>query len=419
MARNSPILQSHESAGAVLAPYGPEGEGIPVLQVYSGIDREYAAIRKSAAIFDLPHRAVLSVTGEDRLSFLNRMLTQELKDLSGAKPPFSLRRSFWLNRKGRIDADLNVIVRQDDILLELDAHAAPRTIAGLSSFIVADDVQILDNSEQLHRLDLHGPSAAAVLSRLAAPAPGSPPIADLAPDTGAHYRFAGEPVFIWRNDPTGEHGFALAVNTAFAADAYARLAESADDIDHHRARQDRGFDLKARAAAATDARAVRIGWHAFNIARIEAGTPLYNIDFGPTSLPHETGPETLNDRVNFKKGCYLGQEVVARMHALGQPKQRLVAIDTDAAPGPDTAQPVTGSLVFASASADQPPIGAVTSSAISPMLGGRIIAFAMVKHAHSAPGSALHLQAGPESPLRPIRVRETLRYWPLPKGSPQ
>src|SRR5439155_2357027 len=60
------------------------------------------------------------------------------------------------------------------------------------------------------------------------------------------------------------------------------------------------------------------GWHAFNIARIEAGTPLYNIDFGPESLPAESG--VLLGRVSFTKGRYFGQEVVARMQSRGHSK---------------------------------------------------------------------------------------------------
>ena len=62
-----------------------------------------------------------------------------------------------------------------------------------------------------------------------------------------------------------------------------------------------------------------------NAARIEAGTPLYNLDFGPTSLPHESA--IVDQRVRFDKGCYLGQEVVARMQSLGHPTQRLVSLE--------------------------------------------------------------------------------------------
>lgn len=406
MAQGSPLLALHETAGAVIAPYGPEGHGIPVVQVYTGIDREYAAIRKSAAILDLPQRSILAVSGQDRLSFLNRMLTQELKDLDSNGPLFRLRRSFWLNRKGRIDADLVVIAQPDEILIEVDAHAVIRAIEGLTSFIIADDVQITDRSREWHRFDIHGPAAAGVLTRVSTLGPGSPDPGSLPQFAARIYEIAGTSALAWRLDVAGESGFSVAVRSDSAAEVYRLIAETPEMIDHDRTRPDRGFDLKERAASA-DGRAVRIGWHAFNIARIEAGTALYNLDFGPTSLPHETGDETLHDRVSFKKGCYLGQEVVARMHSLGHPRQRLVAFDL----ADTTAQPITGSFIHAGADTSQPPVGAVTSSAISPMLGGRSVCFGMVKYAHSNPGAEVWIEPAPGTSLIRATVRESLRYW--------
>src|SRR6185436_21150893 len=97
----------------------------------------------------------------------------------------------------------------------------------------------------------------------------------------------------------------------------------------------------------------RIGWHAYNIARLEAGWPIFNIDFGPDSLPHETG--VLNDRVSFKKGCYLGQEVVARMQSLGHPKQRLVGLKAVEETGADEDRvPEAGAALHAARPAEKP-----------------------------------------------------------------
>src|SRR5439155_17574914 len=131
-------------------------------------------------------------------------------------------------------------------------------------------------------------------------------------------------------------------------------------------------DGAGRSQGARTGRARRIGWHAYNIARIEAGWPIFNIDFGPDSLPHETG--VLEDRVSFKKGCYLGQEVVARMQSLGHPKQRLVGLKAKewTTSGGEEGVPEEGTRVYAQARGQeggQPPevVGAVTSSAASPM----------------------------------------------------
>src|SRR5262245_16249908 len=120
--------------------YGPSEGNVQVVATYGELELEYAAIRKHAALLDLPHRAVIEVTGPDRLDFLNRMITQELKGL----PENQVRRSFWLNRKGRIDSDLRVINLADRVLLETDILAAPRAIKGLSAFVITYDVTIRD-----------------------------------------------------------------------------------------------------------------------------------------------------------------------------------------------------------------------------------------------------------------------------------
>ncbi|MBX3358861.1 MAG: aminomethyltransferase family protein [Phycisphaeraceae bacterium] len=405
MARVSPLAIEHDSAGAVLAPYGPEGHGIAVVQVYSGVGREYAAIRKSAAVLDLPHRAVLRVSGADRLAFLNRMLTQELKGVADG----SVRRSFWLNRKGRIDADLVVILRAGEILLELDAHAVERTIQGLGGYIIADDVTIDDRSEHVHRLSLHGVGAADILA-VATPVGAAPPITALRPDHAGDYRIADAAVTIWRQDSTGDPGYELLLDTPHAAAVYSALAEPlSGPID----RPDRAFDLVERAHAGPP-RAIRAGWHAYNVARIEAGTPLYYLDFGPDSLPHEAGDGALADRVSFKKGCYLGQEIVARMQSLGHPKQKVVAFEfpdlPDPTPDAPPPQPVTGTPVTESNDPAAEPVGAVTSSTLSPMLGSRPVCFAMMKFKHTTPGASVHIHIPGHAPLR-ASVRESLRFW--------
>lgn len=361
----------------MLTPWGPTEHGIFTPQVFDHLELEYAAIRKGAGVLDLPQRALLEVEGTDRNAFLNRMLTQELKDLR----PGRVRRTFWLNRKGRIDADIRVIAREGSLLLDLDALAAAHALESLSAFIIADEVQLRDRTGERHRLAIHGPAAFRVLAAAGGDASA------LEPDGSRDVRLAGHPCIVDRDDATGEIGLELIVPVAAAPAIYAALIAGA---------------------------ARPIGWHAFNIARIENGRPIFNLDFGPDSLPHETG--VLADRVSFTKGCYLGQEVVARMQSRGHSKRRLVAllIDTPAVASEGelaVSQPETGASVFA-AESEPPgePIGAVTSSAVSPMLGSRAIAFAQVKPGHDAPGGEVRIACG--GALRGAAVQPSLRTLP-------
>lgn len=430
MARTSPIVALHREAEASFAPYGPPDEGgvtVDVVQTYGELELEYAALRKKSILIDMPQRAVVQVSGPDRLEFLNRMVTQELKGLE----PFRVRRSFWLNRKGRIDADLRIIDLPHATYLEMDVHAVKRTVAGLRSFIVMEDASILDATETLHRLSIHGPTAIDLFRGVAQPTTGAeasgPIIDDLVEGFAVCVAIAGMEVVAYREDSAGEIGLELIMPAEGAAKVFQRLLEMGHDPISHA----EGAALQ-RAKSASGGRGGRApslaervglrpaGWHAYNIARIEAGTAMYNIDFGPDSLPAESG--VISDRVSFTKGCYLGQEVVARMHSRGHPKQRLVAIKFEARIDQESGLPrlpMAGTLVSTvvsvaasagvSAEASEAPagssgapvgvtdggpvggqaVGVITSSTLAPMVSSAPVAFAQVKYASSNEGTVL------------------------------
>lgn len=379
--RVSPLRKLQQLAEASLAFYGPPEAGISVAETFGELELEYAAIRKACILLDQPHRAVLEITGPDRLDFLNRMVTQELKGLT----PLHTRSTFWLNRKGRIDADLRLIELGSRMLVDLDILACRRTIDGLNAFIITENVSIGDVSETTHRLALHGPTAAALLHEVAEPLNG-PPVLSLSPGAVSTVRIRGHEVVVDRDDSTGEVGLELTMPAEAAVDVYQTLVETGQVHD-----DSNGDD------PATRFRLRPSGWHAYNIARIEAGRPLYNIDFGPDSLPHETG--IIHDRVSFTKGCYLGQEVVARMQSRGHSKKLLMGIKcesvlTHGEEGvPLPSQPVTASRVWDAADPEGDPIGAVTSSTLSPMLGSSPICFAMIKHDKAKPGLSVLVEA--------------------------
>lgn len=424
------MLKLHQQAEALLAPWGaPGGEGalaVEIVQTFGELELEYAAVRKACGLFDAPNRSVLEVSGAERLGFLNRMLTQELKGLR----PRQLRKSFWLNRKGRIDADLRLFETGASILVDVDVTAAQRALEGLNAFIIADDVAVADVSADWCRLALHGPTGALLLDDLAEPAEGCPTVSALAtgevtrvlfpvgpapvPDQDDEHA-APEPASIWvaRDDATGDPGLELFVPAHAAYAVYRRLLESGSDpgLTIDGSRPTLGHRVRLRP----------IGWHAFNIARIEAGTPVFNIDFGPESLPAETG--LLDQRVSFTKGCYLGQEIVARMHARGHPKDVLAALRVQPPPHARDQtsglpfMPVSGAPVFrfpeagaADLRVDQAePIGRITSSTLAPMLSAAPICFAQLKWGAHEPG-ARHVVLAEGVPSEAV-VQPDLPFW--------
>jgi folate-binding protein YgfZ len=128
-----------------------------------------------------------------------------------------------------------------------------------------------------------------------------------------------------------------------------------------------------------------MGWAAFNATRIEAGHPLFGIDFDDSVLPGELGPQALARAVSFTKGCYLGQEIVARMHARGQVARQLIGIRMDG-----DQLPLAGTKIYDAAGNE---IGGITSSTLSPILSNTAICLGYVKRLHLAPGTRLTIPA--------------------------
>ena len=373
-AEMNPLLDLHRSAEAEFQDYA----GTEIVSTFGEPQAEYAAVHKAAALFDWPQRGVIELTGPDRLPFLNNLLTNQTFD-KNTKTPMPAGRSvyaFLLNNKtGRITADLFVLELGDRTLLELDARQVPEILSTLEKYRFVEKVTMADRRVDLHVLALHGPTAAECL----APAAG-----EMKADDVVSVELFGAAVVIRRDDAAGASGFNLIVPAAQARTVWMNFlagASTSTDVRIYPPPESRKPPRPA-------------GWAAFNAARIEAGRPLFGIDFDDTILPAETGQ--LSRAVSFTKGCYPGQEIVARMHARGAWAKQLVGLRMA-----DDALPLAGAIVQDAAGNT---IGGVTSSTISPVLSNVGLAIALVKKAHATVGTVLKVPA--EGTMRPAVVAE-------------
>lgn len=380
--------ENHTEREAFFLPYGAPECPSEVVETFGDLDMEYAAIRKGCVIFDLPHIGTIEITGSDRCDFLNNMLTEKVDDLKAGMS----KRAFWLNRKGRIDADIRVAQLGDRMLFSLDRHLCDATTETLKSFVFAEDVELVDVSDRMCRVGVHGPTAGRLVAMAASDTDSA--VESLSEYANMSVLIAGVDVFVDREDLTGEIGLELCMARDEVAKVYKRLLEVAEQHP----------ELKAR----------ETGWLAINAARIEAGHPMFNVDFTETNLPVESG--IIEDRVSFTKGCYLGQEVVARMHARKACNKKIVALKIEGeritTEQQEIHQPTGGSQVFEPGKEGETPIGNVTSSTISPMLGAVPVCFAMVKASCMKPGTKLIVSA--EGKLVPCTVQESLVFWAKP-----
>ncbi|MGE5610051.1 MAG: aminomethyltransferase family protein [Bacillota bacterium] len=379
----NPLHSLHERANAEFQGYAE----VPIVSTFGQPQAEYAAIRKAAALFDQPYRGVLELTGKDRLPFLNNLLTNAIYDKqakSGLAPHGGVY-AFFLNVKGRIAADMNVLELGNRTWLELDRRMIDPVRQMFQKYLFAEQVSMNSRAEVLHELFLTGPKALEVLNSVL-----ESPIAELPSLSSAEAKFRSQAIVVFRDDPCGVPGYTLIVPNDAAEAIWTHLtAEPSDQTSTKTSGngsepQDYRFKGLARP----------VGWAAFNATRIEAGRPLFGIDFDESVLPAETAQ--LSRAVSFTKGCYLGQEIVARMQARGQLARQLTGIKMEG-----DALPMAGNKIY---DADQNEIGGITSSTLSPILSNLAICLGYVKKPFLTPGTRVHVPA--EGALRIGTVTE-------------
>jgi len=364
----NPLKKLHEQAEAEFQPYGD----MEIVSTFGEPQAEYAAVRKGCAMMDMPQGGILQATGPDRIDFLNRLLTNQLVGRD-TKTPLAAGAgvySFLLNNKGRIVADMNILERGDRTLLETDARNIANIRDIFEKHLFSEKVQFTSLTETNHQIAFHGPGSIEILQNLFGMAP------QLELLGSAAVKFDETEAVIWHDDPCGVPGYKILIPSESAARLWMAI-------------------LSAFQSADPGKRQVRpIGWAVFNTARIEAGRPLFGIDFDETVLPAETGQ--LNRAVSFTKGCYLGQEIVARMHARGQLARQIVGIRMR-----EDALPIAGAPICDD---KQNQIGGITSSTISPILSNASICLGLVKSAFSPVGTQIQIAA--EGAFRAATVAE-------------
>jgi folate-binding protein YgfZ len=364
---SNPLRQMQDQGGAEFVGFGPAAPGpaaVEMVQSFGEYEAEYAAIRKGVGLMHLPQRGLLRLTGEDCKDFLHRLTTQDIHGLRGG----STCRAMQLNQKGRIVADLTIHHGDIDTWLEGDTCDLPAMAAMLEGRVFTEDIVIKDITGERVALALHGPQTPALLRTLGGDAAVRP--VEM-PHTHHVIELSGHRLTAYRYDDCGDIGVHLWVPLAAAPEVYGALAQALG-----------GLNPQVEGETRREITGRGIGWLAFNTARLEAGTPLFHIDFGPDCLPAETG--ILDQTVSFTKGCYLGQEIVGRMRSQGHPKRVLVGLRC-----PDSRLPISGSQVLDAGQV----VGGVTSSAVSPLLGNVAIAFAMIKWGKHQAGTTVSVGA--------------------------
>ena len=343
-ARRSPLEEAHVRAGARMR----EEDGAAVPASYGDERAEYEAVRGGGAgLFDLSARGRVEVSGAEAVQFLNGLVTNDVKTLA----PGAWMGAAFPNVQGRLIAHARVMRAGDGqtFLIDTEAATAEAVRGNVERFALAGDFRVRDLSEETALLSVQGAASASLVGRAlneeaARAGRGRVAVVD--------WR-ESQAVTVARATHTGEDGFDLFVGAGAAGELWDVLV----------------------AAGARPA-----GADALEVLRVEAGVPRYGVDVDASNVVLEAG---LDDSVSYTKGCYVGQEIIARIHWRGHVAKRLAGLlpEGEAAPGAKI-RTVDGARE----------IGRVTSAVHSPRLGRRI-ALGLLKYDFLEPGTEVTVAA--------------------------
>jgi folate-binding protein YgfZ len=281
----------------------------------------YQAARKRAAFLERSARGRLLVSGSDRASYLQGLLTNDTVALKAGDGCYAA----YLTPQGRMISDLRVYELGDVILLSLPGDVKDTVLAKLDQFIFSEDVQLGDVTATFGQVAVVGPDAARVVSSLLDDVPVDR-LTALPEHGNIRSAIAAQPVIVTRITDVGEPGFEIYVERAGIDSLKARLIEAG------------AVELDAETA---------------EVLRVEAGVPEFHHDMDEETIPLEAGIESR--AISLTKGCYVGQEVIIRVlhRGHGRVARKLVGLVLDG-----DAAPARGSVV----KSDQKDVGEVTSS---------------------------------------------------------
>lgn len=278
----SPVLEMQRQAGATLG----ESYGWNLPRVYSSPEKEYEAATSGAGLLDRSYIGRLKVSGEDAIDLLNRLSTNKLESLEVGQ----MMGTVLTSNKGRI-IDVLFVLRLDGYLLALTGPETRQKVAEWIDFYTfVEDVSVHDATEETAMLSLMGPEAGDLLGAEAQA---------LSRYESTSISISGIDALAVRTDFAGLTGYDLVVDASQAGQLWQALA---------------------------DMGATPVGTQTLDAIRIEQGIPAYGTELSEDYNPLEAN---LLDFISFNKGCYIGQEVVARLNTYKKVQKHLVGLSWD------------------------------------------------------------------------------------------
>lgn len=342
--QRSPLHAQYAALGATFTP----AAAWELPQHFGDLQAEYHALRRGVGLCDVSHRGLIRMTGKDRQRFLHAMVSNDTQRLQPGQGCYAT----FLNAKGHLVADFVVSAEPDAYLLELEPAIVESLITALDYFVISEDVVMQDESGQWGLLALQGPQAASACTQVL-----GQDVSTLEPYASLHGQIADHLVCCMQRSYTGDAGYVLCMPVDALPDVWQALWAQRDTCGLH-----------------------AVGLAMLDVARIEAGIPVFGRDMSDATLPLEAN---LDAAISYTKGCYIGQEVIARIEARGHVNRKLVGLLLDGEALPEPGTPLA---------TPQREVGWITSAVYSPSRQHNI-ALGYVRREVLAPGTVLEVRA--------------------------
>jgi|HubBroStandDraft_1064217.scaffolds.fasta_scaffold34290_2 folate-binding protein YgfZ len=315
---------------------------------------EFAALLDGCGIYDLGFRARVSLTGNDRVRWLNGMVTNNIRDLEVGRGVYA----FLLNPQGRILSDMFVYNMGETLVVETDRSQVEKIVSTFDHYIIMDDVEVANLSEQQTTLGVAGPGSRAMLNAAGIEVPELKPLEMITPRCSCDCGCVECTVVRGEDAQRESYEVWLAPK-----------------------------DVYKTWQALVAAGATPVGSEALEMQRIAGGIPLYGVDIRERDLPQET--EQMR-ALNFNKGCYVGQEIVERIRSRGNVHRKFTGFTLE---GP--AGITAGAKILSGKSGeDEKEVGEVTSVAtLGTPSGERTIALGYIRREVGVPGREVWIGA--------------------------
>lgn len=336
-----------EEAGANWGEWNDE----PVVRDFDEGDAEYWHIRRDGAgLVDRMARETLVVEGDEAVPWLQGLVTADLLDL---KEEGAGQLSFATDVNGRVVSDLRILHLPNMLFADLE----PGTLDGglythLEQQIIMEDVELVARTSSTGRIGVYGSAAAEVVEEAGG---WEHPVADLETFDGTWGWIGDHDVVVQRVRLVGGPGYELSFDRDVAVAVWEALERAGGD------------------------EVIPAGHQALETARIESGVPRFGAEVDEEIIPLEA---ELGEHVDFDKGCYTGQEVIARLDTLGTPAKKLRTLVFDGGAAPE---------VGAEVEDDERGVGEVVNSVWSPLLEAPV-ALAYVKRGSNEVGTTVQVE---------------------------